>query len=202
MRKRQPFFTTGLATPDGNATVPPVDVIELKVCDFACAQAESDKEQNDCAIAQAGLTAACCHDPRDIFVVEKVWHWRQLPARKIRDGLITAGRATPSCDQETQECASGGHRHPCMSNAVHARASQHKLPDGEGAISLRRVTKGVHQVNEDVLISIQAAVRHPSISEHPIPKLAEDQPSFPWGRRLRLWLDNALLFEKEHKKGT
>ena len=177
-------------------------MIELKVCDFACAQAESDKEQNDRAIAQAGLAAASSHDPRDVSVVEEVWYWCQLPARKIRDGLITAGRATSSCDQEAQECASGGHRHPCMSNAVHARASQHKLPDGMGAISLRRVAKDEEHVNKDVLIGVEAAVQHPTISEHPIPELAEDRPLFTRGRRLRQWIDDALLFKIENKEGT
>ncbi|MDD7973421.1 hypothetical protein [Roseinatronobacter alkalisoli] len=153
-------------------------------------------------IAQAGLTAASCQDPRDIFVVEKVWHWRQLPARKIRDGLVTAGRATPSCDQETQECASGGHRYPCMGNAVHARASQHKLPDCMGAISLRRVAKDEEHVNKDVLIGVEGAVQHPAIPEHPIPELAEDRPPITRGRRLRQWVDNTQFFKEENKQGT
>jgi hypothetical protein len=193
LRQRQPFGAARF-TGDGEASVPPIDLVEIEVGDFACPQSEAGKQQNDGFVAQSAFARARCEDALHLRRGEKARNRRQPPAGEAGYGKFAARRAAAGRNEKAQKRASRNGDRLRTREAMRSGAFKNERPYGVRRVGLRVVAERGKKIDQGRPVGVERGLGDAAVRAHPGAEFIEYRPCLACRHRLlRSRNDPAIL---------
>jgi hypothetical protein len=107
---------------------------------------------------------------------------RELPTRKVRNGMIAPRRQPPLCHQIAKEGTRSDGDASGAATPMWACPIEHEAADRCCRVGSRIISQHRQQIGQGRLIGVERRVGHAALFAHPVPEGGQNRPDFLWPR--------------------